>query len=221
MNRQSILANWIWILGRQAGISVSVCSKACSKAMLAICYYVRAFIYIDTLSQFQKGIQFLQFPRERLFTIEFWMFLIPCKMFVRLFSPTFNHKTNGQEVAWSLLCNHYFLNYHLISHLQDIVNMYFLFITDFAGSLHSTATRAWRYLLAWRSESSLVHTSSPLPSGTTSQGLAIDSILFWFLFVETYWFALPGGQFNDPSWGQIFFSFLPSSNSVLSVLDPW
>ena len=69
-------------------------------------------------------------------------------MFVRLFSPTFNHKTNGQEVPWSLLCNHYFLNYHLISHLQDIVNMYFLFITDFAGSLHSTATRAWRYLLA-------------------------------------------------------------------------
>ena len=44
-----------------------------------------------------------------------------------------------------------------------------------------------------------------------------------FFFVSFLWkiIDLPGLQINDPSSGEILFSFVPPSNSHVSVFDPW
>ena len=50
-------------------------------------------------------------------------------------------------------------------------------------------------------------------------GLATNSISFCFLLVKYYWFAWRANQW--PLIGELLFSSVPSSNSLVSVSDPW
>ena len=57
-------------------------------------------------------------------------------------------------------------------------------------------------------------------AGWMPSGVATNSIFFCFLFAKKI-IDLPGGKINDPSLGKILFSFVPPSNSLAVVSDPW
>ena len=51
----------------------------------------------------------------------------------------------------------------------------------------------------------------------STSGLANGSIFYWLSLEKII--ALPGRQIDDLSLGRVFFFFVPSSNSLVLVLD--